>query len=467
VGLVAPASPAAPAVTIPVTTSADEHDTSGAGSGCALREAIVAANSDSAFGGCPAGSGADVILLPAGTYTLTLPGTNDDLGASGDLDIRSGLTLSGTTPAQTVVHGGGLDRVFDISGTVSVELAGLTITGGNLPGGLGAGVINRTAALTLTHTAVLSNASAVATGGLVNLGGAVVIANSEVRGNSLGSLHSTGGSLSLVNSVVRENAGGPTVAGSGVIRASQILSHPAPAYGLTVAGLATETVVIQDSHISYNQGGVSHGGAGTLVIRGSTLSHNNTTGLRSSAAPARTLVVNSTVSGNQRVGVEAATGSVELHNVTIAGNTSGALDGGGLWAAPAAAVTATNSLIAGNSDPGGQAPDCLGTLLSGGYNLIGSMLGCALTGTLTGNLLGQNPVIGSLADNGGPTPTHALLPGSPAINAADPAGCADGQGGILLTDQRGFNRPGRCDIGAFEFGAVPPGRLLLPFLTRP
>jgi hypothetical protein len=366
-----------------------------------------------------------------------------------------------------VVHGGGLDRVIDSRGTLSVDLSGLTLTGGSLPGGLGAGLLNRTAALTLTHTAVLSNVSLVAIGGLVNLGGAVVIADSEVRGNSLGSLYSAGGSLRLTGSVVRNNASGPTLAGSGVIQSSQILSHTGAAYGLNVAAQASETVEIHNSLISFNGGGISNGGAGLLLITGSTLSHNSTAGLRSSAAPARAVVLNSTLSGNQRIGLDAATGSVALYNVTVSGNSSGALDGGGVWATSAATVTVQNSLIAGNTDPGGQAPDCLGTLLSGGHNLIGSMLGCALTGTLTGNVLGLDPVLGSLANNGGPTPTHALLPGSPAINAGNPAGCPDGQGGNLGTDQRGFGRVGRCDIGAFEFGAGPPVRLWLPFQTGP
>jgi CSLREA domain-containing protein len=458
-----PAVRAAPRAIIAVTTAADEHDTAGSGTGCALREAIIAANGDAAFGGCPAGSGDDVILLPAGGYTLTLPGPNEDLGATGDLDIRSALVLSGTTPAETVVHGGGLDRVFDISGTVSVELAGLTITGGSLPGGLGAGLLNRSAKLTLTHAAVISNSSLVVVGGLVNQDGHVLIAHSEIRGNSPGSLYSAGGSLSLVDSLVRDNAGGPTLIGSGVIQSSQILDHPAPAYGLTVAGQATETVLVQHSVISANHAGISHGGAGTLTLIGTSLSHNATTGLRSSTAGAHTVLVNSTVSGNQRVGVEAAAGRVDLYNVTIAGNSSGALEGGGLSAALGATVMIHNSMIAGNSDPGGQAPDCLGSLVSGGYNLVGSTVGCTLTGTLTGNQLGLDPMVGPLSQNGGPTSTHALLPGSPAINAGDPAGCADGTGTLLATDQRGFNRVDRCDIGAFEFGADPFRRLFLPW----
>src|SRR6476659_5279322 len=79
------------AATIPVTTTADESGATP--TACSLREAITAANTDSAVGGCPAGSGADIISLPAGTYTLTLVGS-DDTNAAGDLDISSDVTIS-------------------------------------------------------------------------------------------------------------------------------------------------------------------------------------------------------------------------------------------------------------------------------------------------------------------------------------------------------------------------------------
>ena len=62
-----------------------------------------------------------------------------------------------------------------------------------------------------------------------------------------------------------------------------------------------------------------------------------------------------------------------------------------------------------------------------------------------------DPHLGPLQNNGGPTQTQALLPGSPAINAGNPAGCRDALGALLLADQRGFPRLGRCDIGAYEF----------------
>lgn len=107
--------------------------------------------------------------------------------------------------------------------------------------------------------------------------------------------------------------------------------------------------------------------------------------------------------------------------------------------------------------------DCAGVITSLGYNLLEMTLGCTVNGDLTGNLTGLDPNLGPLADNGGPTLSHALQPGSPAIDAADPAGCLDPAGAALSSDQRGYLRPAdggsgsaRCDLGAIEFGALAP-----------
>src|SRR6188472_3443873 len=109
-GVFWPVSPAY-AATITVTSTADEFGTP---AGCSLREAIQAANADAAFGGCPAGSGDDTITVPAGTYILTLVGANDDLNQSGDLDIRSNITINGAGSASTVIDGNATDRVVDV-----------------------------------------------------------------------------------------------------------------------------------------------------------------------------------------------------------------------------------------------------------------------------------------------------------------------------------------------------------------
>jgi CSLREA domain-containing protein len=131
------AASTAPAATIHVNTAADVIGGDGK---CSLREAITAANTDSPGGGlsgeCTAGSGADVIILPAGRYTLAIKGASEDQNASGDLDIRSDVTLQGAGAAKTTIDAGGLDRVLDIPvAAAKVRIDGLTLTRGRAPGG--------------------------------------------------------------------------------------------------------------------------------------------------------------------------------------------------------------------------------------------------------------------------------------------------------------------------------------------
>jgi hypothetical protein len=110
-------------------------------------------------------------------------------------------------------------------------------------------------------------------------------------------------------------------------------------------------------------------------------------------------------------------------------------------------VALQNSILANNT--GGN---CHGTLNSRGYNLS-SDNSCSFDGA--GDLNNTDPELGPLQNNGGPTDTMALLPGSPAIDAGNPGGCTDSQGHLLKTDQRGMPRPDKedpsgCDIGAYE-----------------
>jgi hypothetical protein len=150
-----------------------------------------------------------------------------------------------------------------------------------------------------------------------------------------------------------------------------------------------------------------------------------------------------------------------LNNVTITKNSAATGDGGGInnWFGT---VNLRNTIIAGNIDPGGQAPDCSGGPNSLGYNLIGDSNGCAFP-TTTGDQVGSpgvplNPKLGSLANNAGPTKTHALFVTSPAINGGDDTTC-------LATDQRGVTRSGvgaHCDIGVR--GTVYP--LHLPLIIK-
>jgi hypothetical protein len=162
---------------------------------------------------------------------------------------------------------------------------------------------------------------------------------------------------------------------------------------------------------------------------------------------------NSAGSGGEG-GAIVSLGSLTLTDCTVSGNS--AADGGGLFGF---SLTLTNSIVAGNTFIGGGPSDIDGAVTSdGGFNLIGDSGSAAgLHDGTNHDLVGHDPKLGPLADNGGPTPTMALLVGSPAIDAGGPAGA----GG---TDQRGMSRPfdipgipnasdGR-DIGAFEVSSL-------------
>ena len=162
---------AAPIAIITVNTTVDEY---GTGTDCSLREAIQAANTDTAFGGCTAGSGADIISLPVGTYTLRGAADEDD-NASGDLDIASDLTINGADQRTTIIQAGssetnGVDRVLHILGDYAAEINAVTIRYGKSPNGVdsavdgactgahGGGIyVSSGSALTLNDSVVIYN----------------------------------------------------------------------------------------------------------------------------------------------------------------------------------------------------------------------------------------------------------------------------------------------------------------------
>ncbi|MGN6104699.1 MAG: choice-of-anchor Q domain-containing protein [Kofleriaceae bacterium] len=179
------------------------------------------------------------------------------------------------------------------------------------------------------------------------------------------------------------------------------------------------------------------------------------------------LVVNSTLSGNtiRSTGTSAGGGlaaRVLIHNggrirvasstVTLNSASGSQRASGGVDASQEAEVVLANSIVAANSGTSRDLQcDDPGATLSLGYNLFGTTNGCALS-TVLGDQVGSPLMLESLADNGGPTWTHALLAGSAALDAANPQGCVGPDGVLLTEDQRGMPRVTnlRCDIGSYE-----------------
>ncbi len=522
--------PPAHAQTITVTTTRDELNTDG---DCSLREAIRAANQDAAVDVCPAGHGADMIILPAGTYAITIAGMAEDAAITGDFDITSNLTIMGAAVETTILDANQLDRVLDILKDASVQLTNLTIRNGRPPENADGGGISNAGTLKLRNSmvtnntvvgagcgsggcsfargagianlgvltvveSILSNNTAPRDGGGITNYGTATFTNSTVSNNSApgfgGGIYNSG-TVRLRASTVSSNRGG---AGGGILNdgGTLFLESSTVEDNTEGGGLVngywdpeSSTATISNSTIRNNRvdgrgGGIEN--AGTVTISGSTVSEN-TANFGGGVWNWHILQLsNSTVSGNSALvdggGIVFAAPFTEdvpvlnLSNTTITGNIAdsdhdGTGDGGGImieendldFPPVHGIIRLDNTLVAANIDRGGQLPDCQGPITSRGYNLIGNATGCTITGTTTGNVLNADPKLGPLAHNRGPTMTHALLSGSPAIDAGNLAAPGSGGSACRATDQRSVARPqdgngdgrARCDIGAYERIEVP------------
>ncbi len=457
--------PAGPALGVGfnVTKTADTND-GACNADCSLREAIVAAN---------ALAGADTITVPAGTFTLTIAGAGEDAGATGDLDITGDVTINGAGAATTIIDANALDRVFHVIGSVTVSISGLTVRAGSASGSLGGGIRNA-GALTLSNTTVSGN-SATFGGGIYQSGGGLILNSSTVSGNSAplegGGINNDLGTVTLNSSTVSGNSGSP---GGGVYSTGTLNligstvannSSSSNGGGLSSPGTMTLTSSVVSGNTALNDGGgiystgaatlnsstvsgnsADFGGGicncgGTLILTSSTVSGNSAaTGYGGGIYNDGTLTLtSSTASGNSATyggGIfNNTSGTLDVNSSTVSGNSAD-FGGGGIYNSGTSKIK--NTIVA-NSPSGGNCT----TLPSNGYNLSSDGT-CAFTAL--GDRQNTNPLLGPLAFNGGPTPTHALLDGSPAADA-----------GVIpcpppATDQRGVGRPQgfRCDIGAYE-----------------
>jgi uncharacterized repeat protein (TIGR01451 family) len=231
--------------------------------------------------------------------------------------------------------------------------------------------------------------------------------------------------------------------------------------------VVNDGVTVMIDHFTIQSGVHSDGGGGiyntgTLRLDNSTVAYNNVTnggggGIYNNLSSLT--LNNSTISNNLAkfgVAIDNRGGVVSLNSSTIsfnhafdpAGNSS---SDGAVANYANGTITLQNTILAQNSTDSDffPSPDCgSGGLVSAGYNLIGTKTNCNIQSS-TGDLFNLDPKLGSLQDNGNLAQTHALLSSSPAINSGNPAGCM-GSTGLLNSDQRGFLRNGRCDIGAYE-----------------
>ncbi|MFM8273119.1 MAG: choice-of-anchor Q domain-containing protein [Gemmata sp.] len=398
--------------TLVVTSSAD----AGAGT---LRQAVADA--------APAG---DVI-----TFAPALNGQTVQLSTRVVLD--KSLTISGPGAGLLAVGGQQRSGLFAVAGAPRVSITGLTLTGGAAQSA--AAVDNPSGTLRLSNCTVASNtaissAGAVASGGYLGIDGCTFVGNAVTFGSG-GAVATTGRAVirSSVFSGNRALALGQAGNGGGIFSAGS----------LTLFGC---TFVSNSAH----NGSVPGGAGGALASSGDGTVTNCT--FTANAATG-------TFGGVGGGAIASLGGTLLVRNSTVAGNSTSAnlstARGGGI-AVFSGSLTLQNTIVAGNT-AGSGSPDIYGGYTSVGYSLIQDPAGSFVYGTQTmtdpTNISGLDPLLGPLRDNGGPTPTMALLPGSPAINAGNPAFSGD-----PATDQRGFFRVagGALDIGAFEFGSALP-----------
>jgi CSLREA domain-containing protein len=416
------------ALSIDVTTTDDELNNDG---DCSLREAIQTANTNAPVDACTTGAGADLINLPAGTYTLTIPGAGENANATGDLDITQALIINGAGAGITTIQAGatpgsGIDRVLHI-GSVPVIINKVTIANG-LCAFCDGGGINSTGKLNVTNSIILNNYTnnnnyTVNGGGGIYYGGTdtLTVTNSTFSGNSaFNNFYATyGGSIYNLSSLTVTNS---------------TFSGNTANYGGGIDNLGTATVT--NSTFSNNESGF--GG----ILNSGVLS-----------------VTNSTFFGNLAVdgGGIANLGTATVANSTFSGNiVSTTSDGGGIYNGTGGSLTLNNSILA-NSTSTNSTPtdDCYSTYLgtvSGTNNLI------ELDGS-GGNVCGTTGPIHSDPDLGTLTGSPAyfpIQPNSPAFDAGDDAICAAAPVGN--TSQNGATRPqgAHCDIGSYEFADTTP-----------
>ena len=467
-------------------------------------------------------SGDVTITNSTGSSNLTV--RRDTGGDYRIFKVNSGVsaTFDGLTIANGLISDGG--GIYNDGGTVNVTNS--TLSNNTVTGGRGGGIYNNGGTVNASNSTFSSNRLSnffdpslnpiPSGGGIHNEGGTVNLTNSIFSGNN-GGAPSRGGAISnntgtvnVTNGTFSGNSatagGGISNNGPGTVKVANstfsgntgvrfTLGIPASVDGAAIFNQGG-TVEVTSSTLSGNTAGGGNGGGiynrdgGTVKVTNSTLSGNTVGGFFDRGLFGGGIyndngtveVTNSTLSGNETTnpgsrgaGIYNKAGTVTLTNSTLSGNKANPntdnpfpdilpdrISSGAIW--NGGTVNVKNTIIAQNI--AATNPDVVGSFASGGYNLIGD--GTGSTGfTAVGDQVGTaaapiDPLLNPLTNNGGPTQTVALQPGSPAINGGDPAFVLTSGPfiGPPFYDQRGispFNRVsgGIIDIGAFESPLAP------------
>jgi CSLREA domain-containing protein len=344
-------------------------------------------------------------------------------GRGGGIFNNMELTLQNVTLGGNLSGSGGAGGSINCSGSNSICYAyGGASAGGGLSGA------SASALATITASRVDSNGTgAGGTAGSITACGNASDCSAQPGDEGGGGIYMNAGTLSVIDSTISNNTSHDQGGG----------------------------VYCQDSNCSFERSTLHSNTAGTFG--GGLLLNRGTETL-----------VNVTISNNSSTGdaggLAVMAGLANLNFVTLANNTAdsdsnGSGDGGGIYN-HGGTLEVKNSIIADNTDTGGQAPDCSGNLTSQKYNHIESLAGCTYQGAIqTGDVFDTDPGLIMLANYGGATLTQRLVPESPAIDAI-PNG-ENTCGTSVTKDQRLFARPvdgngggqAACDKGAYEMGA--------------
>ena len=373
------------------------------------------------------------ITVPIPSYAATF--TVDSTADTPDANPGDGICadLSGLCTLRAAVQEANASSSSD---SINLETATYTLTGTAGEDAAASGDLDILEDVTIGGTAT---ASTIIDGGGVDrvfdIGTGVIVTLSDltVRGGSVPSESGGGirnaGTLSLDNTTITTNVAG--LDGGAIVN--------------------SDTLTLTESTVSGNDASGNGGGIfndNGLTVTRSTVSGNDASGAGSNgggiynAAGGSLTTTNSTITDNfaddSGGGIFNSSGAtVASTNDTISDNSAAIASGGGIFNSGTA--TLTNTIVANNAGNNCTRPVAI---TSGGNNLDSTdTCGFAAAGDITN----QDPLLGTLADNGGPTQTQELLAGSPAIDAGNNAACPP-------TDQRGAIRPsnGTCDIGAFE-----------------